>query len=76
MPTSPRGLARGQQFSSAAMSKPSGGIRSLPSLSAWGLPTPIVALPVFVTLIFGCFLVQVVNFYFYGVCKFAVISLP
>jgi len=26
------------------MSKPSGGIRSLPSLSAWGLPTPIVAL--------------------------------
>ncbi|WP_302350979.1 hypothetical protein, partial [uncultured Ruminococcus sp.] len=30
--------------SSAAMSKPSGGIRSLPSLSACGLPTPIVAL--------------------------------
>ena len=30
--------------SSAAMSKPSGGIRSLHSLSAWGLPTPIVAL--------------------------------
>jgi len=29
---------------SAAMSKPSGGIRSLPSLSAWGLPTPVVAL--------------------------------
>ena len=29
--------------SSAAMSKPSGGIRSLPSLSAWGLPTPVVA---------------------------------
>ena len=26
------------------MSKPSGGIRSLPSLSAWGLPTPVVAL--------------------------------
>ncbi|ERJ94897.1 hypothetical protein RUMCAL_01828 [Ruminococcus callidus ATCC 27760] len=25
------------------MSKPSGGIRSLPSLSACGLPTPIVA---------------------------------
>jgi len=25
------------------MSKPSGGIRSLPSLSAWGLPTPVVA---------------------------------
>ena len=31
-------------LSSAAMSKPSGGIRSLPSLSAWGLPTPVVAL--------------------------------
>ena len=30
--------------SSAAMSKPSGGIRSLPSLSACGLPTPVVAL--------------------------------
>ena len=30
--------------SRAAMSKPSGGIRSLPSLSAWGLPTPVVAL--------------------------------
>ena len=29
---------------SAAMSKPSGGIRSLPSLSACGLPTPVVAL--------------------------------
>ena len=29
--------------SSAAMSKPSGGIRSLPSLFAWGLPTPVVA---------------------------------
>ena len=25
------------------MSKPSGGIRSFPSLSAWGLPTPVVA---------------------------------
>ncbi|WP_302344664.1 hypothetical protein [uncultured Ruminococcus sp.] len=30
--------------SSAVMSKPSGGIRSLHSLSAWGLPTPVVAL--------------------------------
>ena len=44
MPASPRRLARGQRFSSAAMSKPSGGIRSLPSLSACGLPTPVVAL--------------------------------
>ena len=31
-------------LSSAATPKPSGGIRSLHSLSAWGLPTPIVAL--------------------------------
>jgi len=31
-------------LSSAVVSKPSGGIRSLPSLSACGLPTPIVAL--------------------------------
>ena len=31
-------------LSSAAMSKSSGGIRSLHSLSAWGLPTPVVAL--------------------------------
>ena len=40
----PCGLARGQQFSRAATPKPSGGIRSLPSLSACGLPTPVVAL--------------------------------
>ena len=44
MPTSPRRIAQEQRFSSAAMSKPSGGIRSFLSLSAWGLPTPIVAL--------------------------------
>ena len=31
-------------LSRAAVSKPSGGIRSLHSLSAWGLPTPLVAL--------------------------------
>ena len=30
--------------SRAAVSKPSGGIRSLLSLSAWGLPTPVVDL--------------------------------
>ena len=30
--------------SRAVVSKPSGGIRSLHSLSAWGLPTPVVAL--------------------------------
>ena len=29
--------------SSSATPKPSGGIRSLHSLSAWGLPTPVVA---------------------------------
>ena len=34
-------------LSRAAMSKPSGGIRSFSSLSAWGLPTPVVA--------FSCF---------------------
>ena len=43
MLTSPRRIAQEQQFSSAVVSKPSGGIRSLLSLSAWGLPTPIVA---------------------------------
>ena len=55
--------------SSAAMSKPSGGIRSLHSLSAWGLPTPIVALAGIGNVIFRCFLVQTGDFYFYGVCK-------
>ena len=44
MPTSPRRLARGQRFSMAVASKPSGGIRSLHSLSAWGMPTPLVTL--------------------------------
>ena len=43
MPTSPRRLAQGRQSPSAVMSKPSGGIART-SLSAWGLPTPIVAL--------------------------------
>ena len=47
------------------MSKPSGGIRSLPSLSAWGLPTPIVALAGIGNVIFRCFLVQAGDFYFY-----------
>ena len=46
---------------SAVMSKPSGRIRSLPLLSAWGLQRRLLPLPVFVTLIFGCFLVQVVE---------------
>ena len=43
MPTSPRGLARGQRFSSAATPKPSGGIRSYLAVRL-GLPTPVVAL--------------------------------
>ena len=43
------------------MLKPSGGIRSLPSLSAWGLQRRLLPLPVSVMLIFGCFLVQVVE---------------
>ena len=34
----------GSVASGSAVSKPSGGIRSLHSLSAWGLPTPVVAL--------------------------------
>ena len=63
-------------LSSAVMSKPSGGIRSLPSLSACGLQRRLLPLPVFVTLIFGCFLVQAGNFILYGVCKSAVISFP
>ena len=51
------------------MSKPSGGIRLLHSLSAWGLPTPIVALAGIGNVIFRCFLVQAGNFILYGDCK-------
>ena len=36
----------------------------------------LLPLPVFVMLIFRCFLVQVVNFYFYGVCKFVFLGFP
>ena len=38
------GIFTSSVISSAATPKPSGGIRSLPSLSAWGLLTPAVAL--------------------------------
>ena len=62
--------------SSVVMSKPSGGIRSLPSLSAWGLPTPVVALAGIGNVIFRCFLVQAGDFYFYGVCKFVFLGSP
>ena len=34
----------------------------------------LLPLPVFVTLIFGCFLVQAGNFILYGVCKFICLS--
>ena len=61
-------------LSSAATPKPSGGIRSLPSLSACGLPTPVVA--------FACICdvdIRVLSgagcqLYFYGVCKFICLS--
>ena len=62
--------------SRAVVSKPSGGIRSLPSLSAWGLPTPVVALAGIGNVIFRCFLVQAGDFYFYGVCKFVFLGSP
>ena len=62
--------------SSAVISKPSGGIRSLPSLSAWGLPTPVVALACIGNVIFRCFLVQAGNFISYGVCKFVFLGSP
>ena len=52
--------------SGAAMSKPSGEVRSLHSLSACGLPTPVVALACIGNV---CFLVQVVNFISYSICK-------
>ncbi|WP_289027396.1 hypothetical protein, partial [uncultured Ruminococcus sp.] len=58
------------------MSKPSGGIRSLPSLFAWGLPTPVVALACIGNVIFRCFLVQAGNFISYGVCKFVFLGSP
>ena len=63
-------------LSRAAMSKPSGGIRSLPSLSAWGLPTPVVALAGIGNVIFRCFLVQVGDFILYGVCKLVFLGSP
>ena len=50
-------------ISRAAVSKPSGGIRSLPSLSAWGLPTPVVALACSCNVVFlRCYLCRRVTF--------------
>ena len=46
------------------------------SLSAWGLPTPVVALACIGNVIFRCFLVQAGNFISYGVCKFAFLGSP
>ena len=77
MPTSPRGLARGQQFSRAVASKPFGGIRSLHSLSAWGLPTPVVALACTCSVdIQVFFLCKWGNFISYGVCKLVLLGSP
>ena len=56
------------------MSKPSGGIRSLPSLSAWGLPTPIVALACICDVDIRVFSGAGCQLYFYGVCKFICLS--
>ena len=59
------------------MSKPSGRIRSLLSLSACGLPTPIVALACIGNVdIQVFFLVQVGDFISYGVCKFVFLGSP
>ena len=74
MPASPCRLARGRRFSSAVMSKPSGGIRSLPSLSAWGLPTPVVALACICDVDIRVFSGAGCQLYFYGVCKFICLS--
>ena len=72
-----RRLAQGQQFSSAAASKPSGGIRSLHSLSAWGLPTPVVALACTCSVdIQVFFLCKWGNFISYGVCKLVLLGSP
>jgi|GEM_PF-1154457 len=65
MPTSPRRLARGQEFSSAAMSKPFGGIARCPRCPPGACQRRLLPLPVSVMLIFGCFLVQVGDFYFF-----------
>ena len=59
------------------MSKPSGGIRSLPSLSACGLPTPIVALACIGNVdIQVFFLCKWGNFISYGVCKLVLLGSP
>ena len=58
-------LARGQRFSSAAMSKPFGGIARCPRCPPGACQRRLLPLPVSVMLIFGCFLVQVGDFYFF-----------
>ena len=74
MPASPRGLARGQRFSSAAVSKPSGGIRSYLAVRL-GLANadscPCLYLQCW---LFEVLLVQVGDFISYGVCKFICLS--
>ncbi len=51
--------------SSAAMSKPSGGIARCPRCPPVACQRRLLPLPVSVMLIFGCFLVQVGDFYFF-----------
>ena len=69
-------LARGQRFSSAAMSKPFGGIARCPRCPPGACQRRLLPLPVSVMLIFRCFPVQTVNLIFYGVCKFAFLGSP
>ena len=46
----------------------------VPRCPPWACQRRLLPLPVFVTLIFGCFLVQAGNFILYGVCKFICLS--
>ena len=55
--------------SSAAMSKPSGGIARCPRCPPGACQRRLLPFPVLVMLIFRCFLVQVGDFILYGVCK-------
>ena len=58
------------------MSKPSGGIRSLLSLSACGLPTPVVALACIGNVDIQAFSSIKGNFILYGVCKLVFLGSP
>ena len=76
MPASPRRLARGQRFSSAATPKPSGGIRSYLAVRLWlanAASCPCLYLQCYFS---KALLVQTVNFILYGVCKFVFLGSP